>query len=328
MTPDLSVIILTYNQQGSITRCLDSVAASVRRAAEAGVFAEIIVSDDASSDNTVQAVRTFGNTNPDISLRIMAHNVNQGVVANYFDTFRQCRGRYISDCAGDDSWTDAMDLAARVAIMDADPAIDIVYSSYQTLDDNGTLKCYPDACQSDSRELLESLIAHDTPMAVHLSAATYRASVISHLLDSDPDAVCDSGYGCEDMPILCALLSHGRAVPVPGTSLTYTVSSGSVSRPSDPAKASQYIARTVMLTDRMAMRYGIYPSPSVDRYLNTRLHELRAIALAHHLSDAKRVYDSLRLQLDSHGVKSHGIDALRRLMPDAVICMRERLRRR
>jgi len=81
---DVSVIVVTHNNEGSVSACLDSVARECR-----DLRPEIFVVDSGSSDRTVEIVRR----RPDVSLRVSGENI--GFSAGNNLALRECRGRYV-----------------------------------------------------------------------------------------------------------------------------------------------------------------------------------------------------------------------------------------
>ncbi len=61
MSVDLSVIVIARNEEAKIGACLDACIRSIKRARESGLLktAELILSDSASSDRTVEISRSF-----------------------------------------------------------------------------------------------------------------------------------------------------------------------------------------------------------------------------------------------------------------------------
>lgn len=94
----ISVVVITYNQEKLLARCLDSLL-SQRCSCEF----EVILADDASLDGTPDICRQYAEKFPD-KIRLVLNETNKGIVSNYYDCVRMCRGEYLMDCAGDDEW--------------------------------------------------------------------------------------------------------------------------------------------------------------------------------------------------------------------------------
>lgn len=95
MSDDLiSIIVITYNSESTVIETLESI----RNQTYDNI--EIIISDDCSSDGTVEAVRTFLERQNNVTL--VTSNENTGVSANINRGINASRGKYIKIIAGDD----------------------------------------------------------------------------------------------------------------------------------------------------------------------------------------------------------------------------------
>src|SRR3990167_10551260 len=93
--PLVSISIPTYNCADFIRECLDSIIQQ-----EYSNF-EIIISDDASTDNTQIILSEYLQKYPDmIKLNINPHNLGISKNSNVILSF--CKGKYVAMFAGDD----------------------------------------------------------------------------------------------------------------------------------------------------------------------------------------------------------------------------------
>lgn len=94
-SPLVSIFIPTYNCEVFIKECLDSVLA------QNYPNMEIVISDDASTDNTAIILREYKAKHPDkIKLNINLNNL--GITKNCNVALSMCTGKYIAFFAGDD----------------------------------------------------------------------------------------------------------------------------------------------------------------------------------------------------------------------------------
>ena len=93
----VSVALCTYNGAPFLLEQLHSIAGQTLKAAE------IIVCDDASSDNTAEMIKHFA-ASCAIPVRLFENASNIGVMANYSKAVELCRGSYIALCDQDDVW--------------------------------------------------------------------------------------------------------------------------------------------------------------------------------------------------------------------------------
>jgi len=109
--PTVSVVIPAYNRADTIVRALDSVCAQT--------FSdlEIIVIDDASTDQTAALVHDYG----DPRIRMIHHGTNRRAGAARNTGIRAARGRYVAFLDSDDEWTPDK-LGIQIAALESAPA--------------------------------------------------------------------------------------------------------------------------------------------------------------------------------------------------------------
>lgn len=113
----VSVSCITFNHGRYLRQALDSFLSQ-----ETDFRYEILIHDDASTDDTVDIIRKYTEKYPDI-IRPMYEEQNQysrGIsnISGVFN-FPRANGRYIAMCEGDDYWTDTKKLQKQVDIMEA-----------------------------------------------------------------------------------------------------------------------------------------------------------------------------------------------------------------
>ncbi len=88
----LSIIIPAYNEAPTIHLILDKVKMVVL--AE-GIEKELIIVNDASTDDTSQAVRNYITANPSLNIRFLEHATNQGKGAALHTGIQEATGEYL-----------------------------------------------------------------------------------------------------------------------------------------------------------------------------------------------------------------------------------------
>lgn len=94
----VSISLITYNSSQYVLDTLESIKAQTYSPLE------LVVSDDCSTDNTVELCRQWIEQNNDrfANCRIIVANNNRGISANYNQGMDNCTGDYIKEIAGDD----------------------------------------------------------------------------------------------------------------------------------------------------------------------------------------------------------------------------------
>ncbi|MDP5081486.1 MAG: glycosyltransferase family 2 protein [Winogradskyella sp.] len=98
LNPLVSIIILTYNSSKYVLETLESAKAQSYR------NIELIVSDDCSTDNTVEICEIWIEANKDcfIKSEIICTETNTGIPANCNRALNNAKGEWIKYIAGDD----------------------------------------------------------------------------------------------------------------------------------------------------------------------------------------------------------------------------------
>jgi glycosyltransferase involved in cell wall biosynthesis len=96
----ISVFISSYNEERSIVPTIESISGALTKS---GLSWEIIVVDDASSDNSAEAVHRYIGANPSLPIRLNVNTKNRGMVPNIFATIPTARGQYFWVVAGDNN---------------------------------------------------------------------------------------------------------------------------------------------------------------------------------------------------------------------------------
>ncbi len=105
--PPVSVVVITWNREREIGRCLRSLLAQTHRPLE------IIVVDDGSTDGTRAAVERAGAEAPaDLTWRLVGDGVNRGIGGARNAGIEAARGEIIAftddDCVADPDWVAAL----------------------------------------------------------------------------------------------------------------------------------------------------------------------------------------------------------------------------
>lgn len=118
----VSVCMIAYNHEKYIGQAIEGVLIQ-----ETNFDIELILSNDASTDNTDAIVRGFLKDNEKIKIKYFAHQENKGMMPNFVFALNQCIGDYIALCDGDDYWTDPLKLQKQVDFMEANPDYGICF---------------------------------------------------------------------------------------------------------------------------------------------------------------------------------------------------------
>ncbi|MCK4529078.1 glycosyltransferase, partial [candidate division WOR-3 bacterium] len=128
--PKVSVIIPTYNRVHLIGRAIQSVLEQSYQ------DFEIIVVDDASTDNTGEVVRSL----KDERIRYIRHEKNKGAAAARNTGIKVARGEYIAFQDSDDEWLPEKLEKQMKAFDNAPPEVGVVYTDMQRINEDGGIE--------------------------------------------------------------------------------------------------------------------------------------------------------------------------------------------
>ncbi len=111
-SPILSVCIRSYNQEKYIAQAIDSVLMQ-----RTSFDLEIIVYDDASSDNTVSIVKGF--QAKDSRIRFYQNEHNEGGPNTLRKVIEKSQSKYLAFLDGDDYYTDVYKLEKQVSFLES-----------------------------------------------------------------------------------------------------------------------------------------------------------------------------------------------------------------
>ena len=115
--PRVSVVVASYNYGRYLGACLDSVLG------QEGVVVDVVVVDDASTDDTAAVLERFAD---DARITVVRHSRNVGHVVSFNDGFEAVTADYAVKLDADDLLPPGS-LARATALLDEHPAVGFVY---------------------------------------------------------------------------------------------------------------------------------------------------------------------------------------------------------
>lgn len=130
----VSVFCLAYNHQKYIHKALDSILEQ-----ETNFAFEIIVNDDASTDDTPRILKEYKKKYPNI-IKPIFHDKNEyscGELKSYSKILKYSNGEYIAFCECDDYWIDKKKLQVQYDAMISNPSINLCFCKTLVVSENG-----------------------------------------------------------------------------------------------------------------------------------------------------------------------------------------------
>ena len=132
----VSVVCMSYNHSEYIERAIQGLVNQ-----KTSFNYEIIIHDDASTDNTQQIICSYKSQYPSLIHTILQteNQMSKGVKILRDIVFPKIQGKYIAFCEGDDYWCDDEKLQLQVDIMEKNPSVSLCVAKTQYLDCFGSV---------------------------------------------------------------------------------------------------------------------------------------------------------------------------------------------
>jgi glycosyltransferase involved in cell wall biosynthesis len=133
----LTIGVTCWNAEDSIIRALDSV----HNLADEGLTYEVIIVDDASSDNSVSIIEQYIISHRLINFSLIQLQKNKGVAGVRSEILKHAKGEFFAFLDDDDEWLPARFYEQRQALLRAEQQCDFVlcYGSRLQKDLNGVM---------------------------------------------------------------------------------------------------------------------------------------------------------------------------------------------
>ncbi len=131
-TPEISVIIVSYNFEKYLDRCIQSILAQTLPPGE------IIICDDASPDGSWQVIEKYRRAHPGL-IRTIRQQRNVGPQENFISAYNLISGKWMSVLDGDDFWMPDK-LEKEWDALQKNPGARVAYSNVVIVDEEGREK--------------------------------------------------------------------------------------------------------------------------------------------------------------------------------------------
>lgn len=121
----VSIFCQTYNHEPYIRQCIEGFLMQ-----KTDFSFEVLVHDDASTDQTADIVREYEVKYPDIIKPIYQteNQFSKGISISITFQYPRAKGKYIAFCEGDDYWIDPLKLQKQVDLLEKYEDVGLVYS--------------------------------------------------------------------------------------------------------------------------------------------------------------------------------------------------------
>ncbi len=197
LRPTLSIFCMVYNHEQFLKLCIEGFIMQ-----KCDFDFEIVIGEDCSKDLSKDLLLEYAKRFPG-KFKLLLHEQNIGSIKNQSLVFRNCTGKYIAICEGDDYWTDPFKLKKQVDLLEANDEVSITCHNVDTLD-----------CRTNNiihiEYFKEDLILDEKQIIIAGGKLTPTLSCVfrSSYLSNTPTWVFNSPVG--DIPLIYYLMSKGK----------------------------------------------------------------------------------------------------------------------
>lgn len=239
--PLVSIWCPTYNHENYISQCLDGFVMQ-----KTNFKFEIIVHDDASTDNTANIVKDYETKYPHLfRCKYQLENQFSKDCSHLTRTMlNECKSKYIALCEGDDYWTDPYKLQKQVDFLEANKDYAICFHNVQVIDNVGVFKRYSNNITIEQTYTIEDLAKGNF---IFTTSCIFRNNI--HKI---PDWFHKVSVG--DYPLALINAQYGKIKYFPNLMGSYRIHSDGIwSQKHDALRRLDWISLLVVLSDKFSL---------------------------------------------------------------------------
>ena len=217
---NVTVICTCFNKGPWIRRALESVVSQ-----KTSFPFDLVVVDDASTDESVSEIREFQKAHPD-SVRTVFHERNLGITATWLEACDLVTGTYVARLDGDDYWTKDDKLERQVALLEASDDSDWCCTDFDIIDSAGNV-ISPDAIATGAIARVDT---YETMLATKglVNSSTW---LVKTSLMREANKVLDTSEADDTFSIQLELFHRTRLSRIEESMCVFRTNAGSDSKP-------------------------------------------------------------------------------------------------
>lgn len=226
----ISIVIPSYNRADTVGQTIDSILAQ-----KVDADIEIVIGDDCSTDNAREVLLRYREQHPAV-IKLLFHEQNIGLGANWATCVKACKGKYICNCDNDDYWHNEHKLQIQLDYMESHPECNICITNHLTHNrTTGEIKEF-------EVTLNHSDIQKQMWNGGRFCNATimYRADFMKAHLDLDE--FIKRRFTLQDWPAVVILTGYTDVDLIPVSTATWCLETVSITRPDSVVKYAKRLA--------------------------------------------------------------------------------------
>ena len=263
----VSVCCLAYNHEKYIKRTLEGFISQ-----KTTFNFEVLIHDDASTDNTQNIIKEYAEKYPDIIKPILQkeNQLSKGINVQKTYNYPRIKGKYVAYCEGDDYWCDENKLQLQVDSLEIKNDCTISAHITEIILKDGTSKkefIPPHSLEKKIITIKEYLTSElvERNWTFHLSSFMVRKEIIDLLME-DNITFIKAFNRIGDFALIAFSLTRGNLVFIDRKMSCYRWMSGGF--------MSNWTKNSKSITDSFINGYN-----ELDKYTNYKYHDILAIGI-------------------------------------------------
>jgi glycosyltransferase involved in cell wall biosynthesis len=212
--PLVSIACITYNHVNFIKDAIEGFL--IQRVT---FPIEIIIHDDASTDNTAKVISEYAARFPQLIVPIYqavnTYSKGHDPFSEY--VLPRCKGKYIAVCEGDDYWTEPQKLQRQVEYLEANPECGLVHTGYLCLDQTRNVFLAADQMVINQGDAFRGLLYCNN---ISTPTVCFRKDLLEYV---DFKSMSDQNFTARDAPLWIELSRVCKFFYFPDVTCVYRI---------------------------------------------------------------------------------------------------------
>lgn len=195
--PKLSIFVMVYNHAAYLKECLDSILMQ-----KTDFNYDIVIGEDCSTDHSREILKNYQQLYPG-KFKLLLHSENIGAAKNQIEIYKNCTGKYIAICEGDDYWTNSLKLKKQVDFLEKNKDYVLCFHKVEILTTKGELLDDFITKIPEGYELRNTLAENSN--YIHTPSVVFR-----NILDKELESLEFSNAPMGDYFLYMILTLHGK----------------------------------------------------------------------------------------------------------------------
>lgn len=263
--PVVSVRCTVYNHAKYLRQCLDGFIMQ-----ETTFPFEVIVHDDASTDNSASIIREYANKYPYIIKPIFQtenqYSKHDGSISKHLRAATSPFAKYFAICEGDDYWIDPLKLQKQVDFLEGHPDYVLSHTSIKYYYQSQHLFIASKDVKINSKILEKGYLSREDILLsyrIQTASVLFRRNLLDEIYKYDTFLYKSGYFLMGDTPLWYGLLGKGKIHFLPEVTTVYRKNNNSITGHNNLKKYFRFILSMAELRLYLAKRDNLSTSFSI-----------------------------------------------------------------